>query len=48
MLHMLDTDMASYLIKGKTPLIEAKVAELVPSMVDDSRGIAVRAKTPAR
>lgn len=33
MLHMLDTDMASYLIKGKTPLIEAKVAELVPSMV---------------
>lgn len=33
MLHMLDTDTASYLIKGKSPGIEAKVAELVPSMV---------------
>jgi tRNA(fMet)-specific endonuclease VapC len=33
MLHMLDTDTASYLIKGKSPGIEAKVSELVPSMV---------------
>jgi tRNA(fMet)-specific endonuclease VapC len=33
MLHMLDTDTASYLIKGKSPGIEVKVAELVPSMV---------------
>jgi tRNA(fMet)-specific endonuclease VapC len=33
MLHMLDTDTASYLIKGKSPGIEAKVAGLVPSMV---------------
>ena len=33
MLHMLDTDTASYLIKGKSPAIEAKLAELVPSMV---------------
>jgi len=33
MLHMLDTDTASYLIKGKSPVIEAKLAKLVPSMV---------------
>ena len=33
MLHLLDTDTASYLIKGKSPGIEAKVAELVPSMI---------------
>ncbi len=33
MLHMLDTDTASYLIKGKSPTIEAKLAGLVPSMV---------------
>ena len=33
MLHMLDTDTASYLIKGKSPEIEAKLAELIPSMV---------------
>jgi tRNA(fMet)-specific endonuclease VapC len=33
MLHMLDTDTASYLIKGKSPGIEAKVADLVPSMI---------------
>ncbi len=33
MLHMLDTDMASYLIKGKSPAIEAKLATLVPAMV---------------
>lgn len=33
MLHMLDTDTASYLIKGKSPMIEARLAVLVPSMV---------------
>lgn len=33
MLHMLDTDTASYLIKGKSPAIEAKLATLVPAMV---------------
>lgn len=33
MLHLLDTDIASYLIKGKSPAIEAKLAALVPSMV---------------
>jgi tRNA(fMet)-specific endonuclease VapC len=33
MLHLLDTDTASYLIKGKSPMVEAKVAELMPSMV---------------
>lgn len=33
MLHMLDTDTASYLIKGKSPAIEAKLAVLVPSTV---------------
>lgn len=33
MLHMLDTDTASYLIKGKSPTIEARLAALVPSMV---------------
>jgi tRNA(fMet)-specific endonuclease VapC len=33
MLHMLDTDTTSYLIKGKSPAIEAKLAELVPSDV---------------
>jgi tRNA(fMet)-specific endonuclease VapC len=33
MLHMLDTDTASYLIKGKSPEIEAKLAELIPAMV---------------
>ncbi len=33
MLHMLDTDTASYLIKGKTPAIEARLAALVPAMV---------------
>jgi len=33
MLHMLDTDTASYLIKGKSIVIEAKLAALVPSMV---------------
>ena len=33
MLHMLDTDTASYLIKGKPPSIEARLAALVPAMV---------------
>lgn len=33
MLYMLDTDTCSYLIKGKAPTIEAKLATLVPSMV---------------
>ena len=33
MLHMLDTDAASYLIKGKSPAIEARLAALVPSTV---------------
>jgi len=33
MLHMLDTDTASYLIKGKSAQIEARLAELVPTMV---------------
>lgn len=33
MLHMLDTDMASYLIKGKSPTIESRLTALVPSMV---------------
>lgn len=32
-LHLLDTDIASYLIKGKSLAIEAKLAALVPSMV---------------
>lgn len=33
MLHLLGTDTASYLIKNKSPAIEAKMAALVPSMV---------------
>lgn len=33
MLHMLDTDTASYLIKGKSPAIEERLASLVPAMV---------------
>lgn len=33
MLHMLDTDTASYLIKGKLPAIEARLAALVPAMI---------------
>jgi tRNA(fMet)-specific endonuclease VapC len=32
-LHLLDTDIASYLIKGKSPSIESKLAALVPSLV---------------
>ena len=33
MLHMLDTDTASDLIKGKSPTLEAKLAALAPSMI---------------
>jgi tRNA(fMet)-specific endonuclease VapC len=33
MLHMLDTDIASYLIKGKSEKIKARLQALVPSMV---------------
>lgn len=33
MLHMLDTDTASYLIKGKSPVIEARLAVRVPSTI---------------
>ena len=33
MLHMLDTDTASYLIKGKSPALESRLATLVPSLV---------------
>ena len=33
MLHMLDTDTASYLIKGKSPAIKAKLEALAPSMI---------------
>lgn len=33
MLHMLDTDTASYLIKGKPPTIKARLEALVPAMV---------------
>ena len=33
MLHMLDTDAASYVIKGRSPAIEAKLALILPSMV---------------
>jgi len=33
MLHMLDTDTTSYLIKGKSPTIENRLADLAPSKV---------------
>lgn len=33
MLHMLDTDIASYIIKKRSDAIEAKLAALAPSMV---------------
>ncbi len=33
MLHLLDTDIASYLIKGKSPAVEGRLATLVPSTV---------------
>ena len=33
MLHMLDTDTASYVIKGRSPLMEEKLTGMLPSMV---------------
>jgi tRNA(fMet)-specific endonuclease VapC len=33
MQYMLDTDTASYVIKGRSPGIEAKLADTLPSMV---------------
>lgn len=33
MLHMLDTDTVSYLVKGKSSAIEAKLSALMPSMI---------------
>lgn len=33
MLHMLDTDTASYVIKGRDPDLEARIASMEPSMV---------------
>lgn len=33
MLHMLDTDTCSYLIKGKSATIETRLANLAPTMV---------------
>ena len=33
MLHMLDTDTASYIIKGRPPEVEVRLASIAPSMV---------------
>ena len=33
MLHMLDTDIASYVIKGRSPELNAKLRTIVPAMV---------------
>ena len=33
MLHMLDTDTVSYLIKNKSPALQAKFAEMDPSRI---------------
>ena len=33
MLYMLDTDTACYIIKGRSPGIEAKLVDILPSMV---------------
>jgi tRNA(fMet)-specific endonuclease VapC len=33
MLHMLDTDIASYIIRGRSPEVEAKLSAIEPSMV---------------
>jgi tRNA(fMet)-specific endonuclease VapC len=33
MLHMLDTDMASYIIRGRSPDVRAKLAAVLPSMI---------------
>ncbi len=32
-LHMLDTDTASYIIKGRSPAVEAKLTAVEPSMI---------------
>jgi tRNA(fMet)-specific endonuclease VapC len=32
-LHMLDTDMASYIIKGRSPAVEEKLSGILPSLV---------------
>ena len=51
MLHMLDTDTTSYLIKGRSPAIEAKLAGLPPAMVCISvmtrARVAIWIETPA-
>jgi tRNA(fMet)-specific endonuclease VapC len=36
MRYMLDTDITSYLIKGKSPMIENRLAALAPSMISIS------------
>lgn len=36
MLYMLDTDISSYIIKGRSPEIEAKLAELSPTQTSIS------------
>lgn len=33
MLHMLDTDIASYIIKGRSPKVEERLAAIEPSMI---------------
>lgn len=33
LLHMLDTDTASYVIKGRSPTLETKLAEIPPSRI---------------
>jgi len=33
MLHMLDTDMASYIIRGRSPSVREKLAAVLPSMI---------------
>jgi tRNA(fMet)-specific endonuclease VapC len=33
MLHMLDTDMASFIIKGRSPAVEEKLSAILPSRV---------------
>jgi len=32
-LHMLDTDTASHIIKGRSPHVEAKLTQIMPSMI---------------
>ena len=33
MLHMLDTDTSSYILKGRSPAVEARLAVITPAMV---------------